>query len=84
MPQAFVSDSLLDADNTYTVFQHKNVTQIEKKLPWDFSTLCHWFDDNKLSVHFGQGKTKSIFFGSKHKLGNARALKIVCNGTEIK
>ena len=49
-----------------------------------FSTLCDWFVDNKLSVHFGQGKTKSIFFGTKHKLGNARALKIVYNGTEIK
>ena len=49
-----------------------------------FSTLCDWFVNNKLSVHFGQGKTKSIFFGTKHKLGNARALKIVYNGTEIK
>ena len=49
-----------------------------------FSSLCDWFADNKLSVHFGQDKTKSILFGSKHKLRNAKVLNIVYNGTEIK
>ena len=46
--------------------------------------MCDWFVDNKLSVHFGQDKTKSILFGTKHKLRNAKALKILYNGTEIK
>ena len=46
--------------------------------------MCDWFVDNKLSVHFGQDKTKSISFGTKHKLRNAKALNIMCNGTEIK
>ena len=82
MPVA--SDSLLYADDTCIVFQYKNVTEIEKQLLRDFSSLCDWFVDNKLSVHFGQEKTKSILFGTKHKLRNAKTLNIVCNGTAIK
>ena len=65
-------------------FQYKNVTEIEKQPLRDFSSLCDWVVDNKLSVHFGLEKTKSILFGTKHKLRNARTLNIVCNGTAIK
>ena len=32
LPQAIVSDSLLYADDTSIVFQHKNVTEIKKQL----------------------------------------------------
>ena len=77
MPQAVVSDSLLYADDTCIAFQHKNVTEIEKEKLRDFSSLCYWFVDNKLSAHFGQDKTKSILFGTKHKLRNAKALNVV-------
>ena len=84
LPQAIVSDSLLYADDNCIVFQHENVTETEKQLLKDFSSLCDWFVDNKLSVHFGQNKTKSTLFGTKHKLRNAKALNIVYNGTEIK
>ena len=77
LPQAVDSDTCI-------VFQHKNVTEIEKHLLKDFSSLCDCFVDNKLSVHFGQDKTKSILFGTTHKLRNAKALNIVYNGTEIK
>ena len=61
-------NSLLYADDTCIVFQHKNVTEIEKQLLRDFSSLYDWFVDDKLSVHFGQDKTKSILFGTKHNL----------------
>ena len=84
LPQAVVSDSLLCADDTCIVFQHINVTEIEKQLLRDFSSLCSWFADNKLSLHFGKNQTKSIVFGTKHKLRNAKALDIVYNGTEVK
>ena len=73
MPQAVVSDSLLYADDTCIVFQHKNVTEIEKQLLRDFSSLHDSLVDNKLSIHFSQDKTKSILFGTKHKLRNAKA-----------
>ena len=84
LPQAVASDSLLYANDTCIVFLHKNVTEIEKQLLRDLSSLCDWFVDNKLSVHFGQEKTKSILFDSKHKLWNAKVSNIVYNGTEIK
>ena len=57
---------------------------LEKQLIRDFSSLCDWFVDSKLSIHFGQDKTKSILFGTKHKLRNAKSLNIVYNGIEVK
>ena len=83
MPQAVVNDSLL-ADHTCIVFQHKSVIEIEKQLIRDFSSFCDWFVNNKLSIEFGQNKTKSILFGTKHKLRNAKSLNIVYNSAEIK
>ena len=62
----------------------KSDIEIEKQLIRNFSSLCDWFVDNKLSIHFGQDKTKSILFGTKHKLRNAKSLDIVYNGIEIK
>ena len=63
--QVVSSDILLYANDSCLVFQHKHVTEIEKHLNNDFSNLCEWFLDNKLSIHFGQDKTKFILFGSK-------------------
>ena len=40
LPQAVVSDSLLYADDTCIVFQHKSEIKIEKQLIRDFSSLC--------------------------------------------
>ena len=45
-----------------------DLIKIESALNKNFSILCDWFVDNKLSIHFGQDKTKSILFGSKHKI----------------
>ena len=64
--------------------QHKNLTEIEKQLLKDFSCLYDSVVGNKLSIYFGQDKTKSILFGTKHKLRNAKALNIVYNGAKIK
>ena len=50
LPQTVVSDSLVYADDTCIVFQHENVTEIEKQLLKDISSLFDWFVDNKLSV----------------------------------
>ena len=52
LPQAAVSDSLLCVDDVCTVFQHKSGIEIEKQLIRDFSSVCVWFVDNKLSIHF--------------------------------
>ena len=84
LSQAVANDSLLYVDDTCIVFQHKSVSEIEKQLIRNFSSLCDWFVDIKLSIHLGHDKTKSVLFGTKHKLRNAKSLNIVYNGIEIK
>ena len=61
MPQAVNSEWLLYADDTCLIY----IQKIEEQLNSDFTSLCEWFIDNKLSVHFGEEKTKSILFGTK-------------------
>ena len=57
------------------MYQHRDVEEIEKQLK-DFVNVCDWFIDNKLSIHFGKDKTKSILFASKHKIKSARKLNV--------
>ena len=40
--------------------------------------------DNRLSIHFGQDKTKSVLFVTKHKFRNDKPLNIAYNDIEIK
>ena len=62
MPMAVKCNLFLYANDTCLVFQSKNVQDIEKQLNEDFANICDWFVDNKLSIHFGEDKTKSILF----------------------
>ena len=50
LPQDVVTDSLLYANDPCIVLHLKIVTENEKQLLRDFSSLCDWFVDNKLSV----------------------------------
>ena len=50
----------LYADDTNNFCQHKNVTKIRNVLNTEFENVCDWFVDNKLSIHFGEDKTKFI------------------------
>ena len=65
-PQTEYSESLY-ADDTYLIFQHKDIKTVKEHLNGDFLTLVDWFVDNKLSVYFGEGKIKSILFCPKNK-----------------
>ena len=58
MSMAVKCNFLLYADDTYLVFQSKNVKDIEKQLNEDFANICDVFVDNKLSIHFGEDKTR--------------------------
>ena len=58
MPQAVDCWLLLYADDACLIFQHKDITEIESALNKNFSMLCDWFVDNKLSIDFGEDKTK--------------------------
>ena len=84
MPQAVNSELLLYADDTCLIYMGKNIQKIEEQLNSDFTSLCEWFIDNKLSVHFGEEKTKSILFGTKRQLKDQRDLNLKYGDIEIK
>ena len=68
MPQAVNSELLLYADDTCLICVGEYTKTIEEQLNRDFNSLCEWLIDNKLSIHFGEEKTKSILFGTKGHL----------------
>ena len=65
-------------------FTNKCFENIENNLNKNFNSLCEWFVDNKLSIHFGEDKTKSILFGTKRRLKGLRELNIRHKDIEIK
>ena len=65
MPQAVWSTLFLHADDSCILYQHREVEEIEKQLNKDFENICDWSVDNKLSIYFGEDKTKSILFANK-------------------
>ena len=84
MSQAVKCNLFLYVDDTCLVCQHKDINEIEKQLNKDFESICDWFVDNKLSIHFGDDKTKSILFASKFKIKKVRKLNIKHGNIQIK
>ena len=84
IPQAVSGDLLLYADDSGLTFEGKDINTIEDQLNKDFNSLCDWFVNNKLSIHFGDDKTKFIIFGSKRKLNKVRELDIRRGDIKIK
>ena len=66
------------------VCQHKDINEIENQLNVDCSNIYDWFVDNKLSIHFGEDKTKSILSASKFKKKNIKKLNIKYGDMQIK
>ena len=69
-------DIRLNTDDTCISFKHKVVKTIKDKLNKDYNSLCDWFMDNKLPIHFGEDKTKTILFSSKNFSKNADKIEI--------
>ena len=67
-------------DVTSIFYQHKDVTEIENTLNREFANVCDWFVDNKLSIHFGEDKTKCIILSRDKNLGD---LNITYNNNRI-
>ena len=74
----------LYAYDSCLIFTGKNLKIIEEKLNRNFNSLCDWFVENKLSIHFGEDKTKSIVFGTRRRLKNLDALDIRRGDIKIK
>ena len=84
MSQAVNSNLFLYADDSCLMFQHKEVEEIERVLNIDFENICDWFVDNRLSIHFGEGKTISILSASQRKIKAIKKLNIKYQDIEIK
>ena len=84
MPQAEDCDLFLYTDDTCLLFEHKDLERKKKELTKNFSNICDWFVDNKLSIHFGEDKTKSILFSTKNRKRKIRTLDIQYGDAKIK
>ena len=76
MPKAVHSEGLLYADNTCLIYTGKNTKSIEGQLKKDFNSLCNWFIDKKLSIHFREEKIKYILFATKQHFKNLNDFEI--------
>ena len=83
MVQAVNCDLLLYADDTDLIFQHKDISIIEQQLNRNFSNICNWFVDKKLSIYFGEDK-KSILFAPLNNCKKLRRLNISYGSLKIK
>ena len=78
LPQSLPdAGSYLYADDTCIFYQHEDVKKNNNVLNKEFLSLCQWFIDNKLSIHFGEDKTKSILFSKTRGL---REIKYILRG----
>ena len=86
MPQAVKFELLLYAHDTCLIFQDIGINEIEIQLNKNFSLICDWFLDNKLSIHFGEGKTSitSILFSSKVRCKKQAFLNIQYKSKNVK
>ena len=84
MSQAVKVYLFLYADDTCLACQHKDLNEIEKQLSKDLEIISDWFVHNKLNIHFGNDKIKSIFFVTKFKIKKARKLNIKYGDIQIK
>ena len=55
-------------DDICIFYQHEDVKKIENVSNKEFLSPFQWFVDNKLSIHFGEDKTKSILFSKTRGL----------------
>ena len=84
MSHAVNCELFLFTDGSCLVYQHRDVKAIETKLNNNFSSVCNWFFDNKLNIHFGEDKTKCILFGTKKRLKKDNNLNIRYGAVHIK
>ena len=65
-------------------FLYEDSKTIEDQLKEDFNSLCEWFIDNKLSIHFGEEKHNQFFLELNGFYTRENLLILGYGGTEIK
>ena len=69
IPQALTdSHTCLYAVDISIFYRHKDVVEFENVLNKEFANVCKWIVDNKVSIHFGEDKTKCILFSKVKNL----------------
>ena len=68
----------------YFMLMTRDINIIEHQLNRYSSNICDRFVDNKLSIHFGEDKTKSILFAPLNKCKKLRKLNISYASLKIK
>ena len=68
MVQDVDCDLYLYTDDSCLVYTGSDVKTIESNLNKNFNSLCDRLVENKLCIHFGEDKPKSILFGTKRRL----------------
>ena len=84
MSQVVDCDLFFYADDTCLLFQHKDLERIKEELTKNFFNTCVGFEDNKLSINFGEDKTKSILFSTKNRKRKTGNLNIQYGDVKIK
>ena len=82
--QAVSSNVLQYTDDSCLAFQYKDVTKIGTSLNNNFSGLCEWFLDKKLSIQSGEDESKSILFETKCNIKKSGKLNITYQVIGIK
>ena len=84
MPHGVTLNLFLYAIDSCFDFQAKDLIEIKKQLNEDFTIICEWFLDNRLSIHLGEDKTKSILFAPKSKIEKVPKPNISYKNIQIK
>ncbi len=75
------SKSFLYADDTAIVCTGQSLQDIVGTLQGELELATTWFSDNKLSLNLK--KTKTMFFGTAHKLKEVTSKSILFQGSEV-
>jgi len=81
MIQSVNCDLFLYADDSALVVSGSDPREIEHRLSLELASLNVWLEENKLSLHLG--KTESILFASKKRLGKIDEMSVSCNDVDI-
>ena len=88
MPQAVSCELLLYANDTCLICVGKDIQTIDDQLNEDFSSVCEWFIDSKLSIHFGETMATKVlgtingrlnFLYRKQKFLSFSLGRLLCN-----